>query len=409
MFELFNMIEEGKMTISWDLKTLGVILSISTVSLFVYYRLYQRTSARLVYGDSRSMVDPVRRRLAEKIEDIVKLCPELSNPKYIPTFWAANQWANLVLFLVKEQFDIYFRADIFSREILTLSDGGTVSIDFSDDTNLCTTAPILMFLHTVTGSSRDTSHFVRYATSRGWRGCVFNRRGHGEISLTSPSFNCMGDASDTKAQVDFVTTKFPSASYLAMVGISAGSGLVLNYLGKEGEKTPIQAACSLCPAYDITQAFTKLADLYPVVDRHLLSSVKNHFLTKNRQILSSKSQAALDRCYQAKTTHEFLTANYSFAGCDSVDDYFAANNPMEWVEGIVRPFMLVNSEDDMVCLPKNIQEDVVVALGGALLLRTRKGSHIAFNEGVLGTGSYLARITMDFLEAARISENVDKS
>ena len=41
------------------------------------------------------------------------------------------------------------------------------------------------------------------------------------------------------------------------------------------------------------------------------------------------------------------------------------------------------------------------SLGGGLLLRTKKGAHIAFNEGIFGTGNYLSRVTMDFLDAAK--------
>lgn len=391
-----------------DLKTVGVVLSISTVFLCIYHCLQASVSAYLVYGDYRTMKDPVRQALARRIRTIVTACPDLSIPRYVPTPWAANRWLNIALLLLKQKVDKYWRGDLFTREILTMTDGGTVSIDFIDDDSLPDTAPIVIFLHTVTGSSRDTSHFVRYARTRGWRGCVFNRRGHGGLGLTSPRFNCMGDAGDTKEQVEFVTRKFPTCSYLAMVGISAGSGLVITYLGKEGDNTPVQAACSLCPAYDITQAFTQLANIHPLVDKHLLSAVKNHFVTRNLEILSKESKAAVERCYQARNIHEFLTAHHPFAGYGSVEEYFASNNPMEWVETIARPLMLVNSEDDMVCLPHNIQEDVIRRLGGALLLRTSHGSHIAFNEGILGTGSYLARITIEFLETARGVENSEK-
>ena len=41
----------------------------------------------------------------------------------------------------------------------------------------------------------------------------------------------------------------------------------------------------------------------------------------------------------------------------------------------------------------NIREDVVLGLGGALLLRTSHGSHIAYNEGLLGQGAFLPRIS----------------
>ena len=52
------------------------------------------------------------------------------------------------------------------------------------------------------------------------------------MRLTSPKFNLMGDAEDTRLMVEHVVTAWPAASYLAMVGISAGSGLLITYLGK---------------------------------------------------------------------------------------------------------------------------------------------------------------------------------
>ena len=52
------------------------------------------------------------------------------------------------------------------------------------------------------------------------------------MSLTSPKFNIMGDAEDTRLMVEHVMAKYPDTSYLGMVGISAGSGLLVTYLGK---------------------------------------------------------------------------------------------------------------------------------------------------------------------------------
>ena len=75
-----------------------VVLSISTVSLCIYYRL--QTS--IVYGNYRTMKDPVRQDLARMIRTIVNACPELSIPRYVPTPWAANRWLNIALLLFKE-------------------------------------------------------------------------------------------------------------------------------------------------------------------------------------------------------------------------------------------------------------------------------------------------------------------
>ena len=73
------------------------------------------------------------------------------------------------------------------------------------------------------------------------------------MPLTSPGFNVVGDAADTAAMVAHVRRLHPASSYLAMVGISAGSGLLITYLGQQAAATPVQAAVSLCPAWDVSQ------------------------------------------------------------------------------------------------------------------------------------------------------------
>jgi len=214
----------------------------------------------------------------------------------------------------------------------------------------------------------------------------------------------MGDSEDTKLMVEHVMAKYPHTSYLGMVGISAGSGLLVTYLGKEGDSSPVQAACSLCPAYDISQAFSRLGSVQPAVDSYILRSMKQRFLFNNTEVLQAHPEA-LARCQQAETIQQFIEGHVSMAGFSSVKEYFEDSNPMKWVGSIVRPLLIINSEDDMVCLPENIREDVVLNHGGALLLRTRKGAHIAFNEGPLGQGNYLSRISMDFLQSARNLQN----
>ena len=140
-------------------------------------RLYLDSRARLACVDSNTVTDPVRKRLAVTIEKIVQRTPELSSPRYFPTLWAAAMWPNLLLQMAKANFDAKFR-NKFRRDSLRMEDGGTVSVDWPDDAETDTLppeAPIVIFLHTVTGSSSSTSHYTRAATRRGWRSCVFNR------------------------------------------------------------------------------------------------------------------------------------------------------------------------------------------------------------------------------------------
>lgn len=388
--------------LSWQCGLPGCLASLAVSCTWLRLRLEGRSQGRVVCCKPDDSMECAAKTRATIIAQILQACPSLASPRYLPTLWAADTWTNCGLFIAKQIYDkSCFRRDKYTREVLILEDGGTVSIDYAEcPGEILDTAPIVIFLHTITGSAKETGYFMRYAVERGWRTCVFNRRGHAGLHLTSPSFNVMGESRDTAAQVEAVRKRFPDSSYLAMVGISAGSGLLVTYLGKEGDRTPVQAAASLCPAYDITRAFSRLSMNYPSVDKHILGSMKRLFLKPNLSILNDKSPEALQDCSAATTIHEFLHAHWPFSGAGSLEEYWAENNPMEWVDKVARPTLIVNAEDDMVCLAENIREDIVAALPGALLLRTQKGSHIAFNEGIFGTGNYLSRVTMDFLDAA---------
>ena len=80
-------------------------------------------------------------------------CFSLQNPNYIPTFWSSNKWANLCLYFVKQLYDkSALQSNKYLRELVDLPDGGTVAIDYIDDKNLKHDAPVVIFLHTITGS-----------------------------------------------------------------------------------------------------------------------------------------------------------------------------------------------------------------------------------------------------------------
>lgn len=335
--------------------------------------------------------------LAQQIADIVATCSELRCPTYSPSPWAASTYANVFAFMLK---DCFHSSPPLLHEAVVLPDGGSVSIDYADDVatqSLSDEAPIVIVLHTITGSGPGMRWFLREASARGWRGCVFNRRAARE-RLSTPMFNVMGNVDDTRAQVESVRERYPKA-FLAMVGVSAGSGLLVSYLGQTGAKSPVRAACCLCPAYDISAAFRGLSERHPTADAFILKYLKRRFITENLDLLRQHDSEAVDRCLAAATINDFILEHVPFTGSETVDEYFKRSNPMEHVYGISAPMLLLNSDDDMVCLPEHIREDIPANTGGAILVRTRRGSHCAFCEGLSGS-SYLCRLSMDFLDAA---------
>ena len=209
--------------------------------------------------------------------------------------------------------------------------------------------------------------------------------------------------------MDYLTNRFPDADFIGMAGLSAGSGLLVSYLGSRGVDSPVQAGCSLCPAYDVSQAFRGIRTKQPVADKFIRSALLRKYVERNANNIlyqtpqreKPRGRRALEKCRTADSLHELFRAHSPLSGADSYEAYLMRSNPMNWVNGIACPVLLLNADDDMVCLPENIREDIPRENGGAILVRTAFGSHIAYSEGILGEGNYLVRLSLTFLEAAR--------
>ena len=201
--------------------------------------------------------------------------------------------------------------------------------------------------------------------------------------------------------VEDIHTNHPD-SFIALAGISAGSGQVVSYIGREGGKTPIGAAASLCPAWDIRKSWRILQERYPKMDRMILESVRSYFIEKdcNAPALASLPDAVA-ATKRAQTLDEFMQAAVPFAGCSSMEQYFKENNPMEYVLGNKTPTLVLNALDDFLCVKENINLDLIDTGLNYALMVTDEGSHIGYTEGALGQGNFMWRVSLDFFEAVR--------
>ena len=145
----------------------------------------------------------------------------------------------------------------------------------------------------------------------------------------------MGCVEDTHLQVQAVRRKYPESSFIGMAGLSAGSGLVITYLGKYGSSAPIDAAASLSPAYDVNKAFKELGIKYPMVNRSIVQSMKKTWLLahENSNLLRSHNEEAFEELLQVDSMHDFFDKSSIFAGYNDFDHFCTENNPMAFYQG----------------------------------------------------------------------------
>ena len=346
--------------------------------------------------------------LSSRLQDIIAHAPSLQQPEYRPTPWARASKANFAVATVRSRLGmVRRRLEPPFQSRTTVCDEPDVVVEWTKDPVsqlLPDDAPIVIFLHTITGTAAQTRWLKKYASQRGWRSCTFVRRGHGG-TLHSPSFNLLGAVEDVEQQLKVVRESYPNAGFLGMVGVSAGSAQLISYLGRAGESTPIGAACAVCPAWDVPTAFGGLGATEPAAERAMVRSIQAKFLGgSNEQVLREWDADAFERCRAATTLPELMEAHAPFAMRQhgaTAEDYYRAHDPMSDRKGLAVPTLLLNAEDDFVCPASLARPDVVVSeQPGALLLLTRSGSHVAFNEGLFARGAFHMRISFDFLDAA---------
>jgi uncharacterized protein len=312
---------------------------------------------------------------------------------YRPTPWLYNPHLQLIWLLLVEAITpplCYER-----RDVLTMRDGGTTALDWLGLDNAPTT-PTLVLLHTVTGDAqtmRAMASDLRKAT--GWRVVLCTRRGHGGLPLTAPLVNTMGCTDDLREQLQKIHDECPQSPLYA-VGVSAGSGLLVRYLGEEAEQSLLRAAVGYCPGYDIGIAWTRAKPFY---SRAMAKRLRRHFLEPHPQAFAHLP--SYEACLRAPDLDAFHQNLYEMAGCASVDAYLERSNPMGVFHRITVPTLILNADDDPVCVIENAVDhlDAIKRLPNALLVRTARGSHCAFFEG-WRPRSWANRLIATYLVAA---------
>jgi len=143
-------------------------------------------SAQLLWRRPRKHGDKpgdATERLSEAVSAIIDRCASLRRPAYVPTPWASGCFSNIIAFVLKCNLMRAVRGAVpVVRQQLDGVDP-SCCIEWADDEAtraLPASAPIVIFLHTISGgSSAEDDLCLRAAAARGWRSCVFLRRGAG--------------------------------------------------------------------------------------------------------------------------------------------------------------------------------------------------------------------------------------
>lgn len=320
-----------------------------------------------------------------------QLIPQLKHlqKNYIPTPWLSNAHAQILYFDLFKRHLIQFQYD--EIEQLTMQDGGVTAIAWYGK-RLSPTTPTIVLMHTLTGSPETMQELVqdlhRYT---GWRIALCLRRGHAKLPLPVPKINILGSTEDLREQIEYIQTHFPRSDLYA-VGSSAGTGLLVRYLGEQAEQTPFKAAFALSPGYNSESGFGLV---HPVYSKIMTKKLVKQFI----QPYSSTWQwMNLDTLLHAKTLAEFEQHYFNLAGFQDYQSYAQAVNPIYVMQDIKIPLVVLNAEDDPICHIGNLSpyKQALAQMPNILVITTQKGGHCLFYQGFVKTQSWATRLIADY-------------
>lgn len=331
--------------------------------------------------------------------EILSQLPQLQE-KYRPTPWLANAHSHLLYFdLIKKK---TIKLQYNTIEQLEMPDGGITGIAWYG-LNLPADTPTVVLLHTITGSPESMRELVqdlhRYT---GWRIALCLRRGHAGLPMPVPKINLFGSTQDLREQLSHIQHRFPKSDLYA-VGSSAGTGLLVRYLGEEGDQTPLKAAFALCPGYNTETSFDVV---HPFYSKVMAKKLFNRFI---HPYLDTWNQLpAWDAILSAKNLLDFEKMYYQMAGFDDYQSYSQATNPIYVFKNITIPLMILNAEDDPVCRIQNLEpyKAMIQAMPNVVVVTTKHGSHCGFYEGLVKTESWATKLMGEYLkQLAKVEHN----
>ncbi|XP_013188528.1 phospholipase ABHD3 [Amyelois transitella] len=364
-----------------------VLLGLSLSVLYITYYLVEAVKKPLLVCRE----GPFRQFL----ENSVPLLQE----HYWPTPWCVEARLQTVVGSVLRSHllpQVHYR-----REVLKLSDGGQVALDWVD----CpeedgSPRPVLLVLPGLTGGSQaDYARcLVAAAAALQAHVVVFLNRGIGGIPLTTPRLYCALSHADLAEVVAAVRAR--RRGPLLAAGVSLGGLILGQYLAAAGDAAGVSAALIVSSPLDVERSAECLerpllnAALSYVMARNLRNTVRAHAALR----AAGADWAGVAACRSVRQfDRAFTTKHFGF---HSVDEYYRQATLRDKLERVRVPLLCLCAADDPMQPIHVIPMREACSSAHVALAVTARGGHIGFLEGWWPAGApsaqYIARLARQY-------------
>ncbi|KAH9155910.1 hypothetical protein AeRB84_002142 [Aphanomyces euteiches] len=380
-------------------KTSGLFLPLLyAMSLSILHQIHYWCTARLpslTYHESSKLVDR-----------ILQSCPLLVQP-YHPTWFLFNGHLQSARVLAEDE-DIHPQVQ-YKRELLDLSDGGVVSLDwatFASAEDQINQPTVLMF-HGLAGNSK--AKYARVQADKlldaGFRVVVMNARGCGKTPVRTPKLFCAAYTEDAREAVIHIRQRIGVTVPLIGLGFSLGANILLKYLGEEGSGAQLTAAVSICNPYCFTATYQLLTYswFHRVVYNSTLGKCLVRFFFEHSNAPETHEDhpdidlKALRNAKYISDYDDLYTRR--IYGYDTVAELYRDASCTPYIKKIAVPTLCISAKDDPVCAAVAIPYLDCKVNPNVLLAVTHGGGHIGLFTGQWKPKMWWSDVALQYCKA----------
>ena len=326
---------------------------------------------------------------------IMNTCGSLR--RFAPAWWAVGPYAQTLAQALRP-----VAAGGYRREPFELPDGARVALDWKERDGMAAATPIVVCLHGLGGDSESNNARVltQAALRRGYRSVVYNRRGHGGMSLLGDERSLLGDNTvqthkivpkhnnmdDMIAVMTHVYATYPDAP-VYMIGFSAGANLCINYMATQGAHR-VAAACAVSNGYDIYSGTQFLKKTDPVCDGVVAQMFRDMLGDRAGEVQLLADRAGVDINVAAVMRSRSFTSieerlvvpAYGYAGLREYQDDDASHTRLRDVHA---PLLCVANYDDPLVTRLMLRHPIEAARENenVICVTTKHGGHVGWTMG----------------------------
>eukprot|EP00301_Raphidiophrys_heterophryoidea_P023151 c7119_g1_i1.p1 GENE.c7119_g1_i1~~c7119_g1_i1.p1 ORF type:complete len:623 (+),score=147.69 c7119_g1_i1:48-1871(+) len=354
---------------------------------------------------------------------------QLSKKKFKPVPWGFTRHAQTITCFIVSQLEWLWQPALkFDREEITAHDGNTLYIDWAylgeeetkyshasiprvmstQNLHHSNDTPIIVAVH---GLGDDRSHpyirrLVRSAAGCGWRVAVHS---YWRMDFT--------DSRDLARVIDHVASRNPLAPVIA-IGYSAGGHHLLKYLQDAGKQTSLVAAMVVSACFDFVQAVHDVEENENVTYRLFLDKQtricawrhlnNDQSLQQERHKYEQVIYETGNHCLQLYDRFVYNLPTHSYTNHPKSEDYTFMKQTRDHylhpaskgMDKIQVTTLVLSALDDPIVHVRNIHWSKFLENTNVIVMRTKRGGHVGWYEGILPFGDTLIERTfVDFTSA----------